>query len=349
MHRAMRGRPIGLAHWDLMGIAVAVAASCLSTSAWAQKPPAAPAPVSKPAAKAPPAKAAPAAAPKAPAIKALGATSREADEKAIRLVAADFAKHYNAHDAKALAGLFTADAEIVDEAGIATQGKAQIEDSFATIFEDNPDSQIEVNVKSVRFLGPSVAIEDGTTTVVHDPGETPERNRYTVVHTKQDGNWLMASARDLADEPVEEEKLKELAWMIGEWVDESPDALIMTSTHWADNQHFLLSEFTIHVAGRPLMQGTQRIGWDPLAKIIRSWVFDSEGGFAEGAYSHDGDRWIVKLSGVTRDGKVASATNITTVIGKDRFVWESHDRNVGGEAQPDLDPVSVVRKPPKPQ
>ncbi len=333
MHRAMRG------------IAVAVAASCLSAPAWAQKPPAAPALVSKPAAKAPPAKAAAAPATKAPPAK----SSREADEKAIRLVAADFAKHYNAHDAKALAGLFTADAEIVDEAGIATQGRAQIEESFAAIFEDNPDSQIEVNVKSIRLLGPSVAIEDGTTTTVHDPAETPERNRYTVVHIKQDGNWLMASARDLADEPLEAEKLKELAWMIGEWVDESPDALIRTSTHWADNQHFLLSEFTIHVAGRPLMQGTQRIGWDPLAKIIRSWVFDSEGGFAEGTYSHDGDRWIVKLSGVTRDGKVASATNITTVIGKDRFVWESHDRSVGGEAQPDLDPVSVVRKPPNPQ
>ena len=219
---------------------------------------------------------------------------------------------------------------------------------FAGIFDEDPEAQISVSVQSIRFLSPTVAVEDGMSTVVQAADEPAERSRYTAVHVKQDGTWRMASARDLAGETTEEEQLKQIEWMIGDWVDESSDALIATSTHWADNHHFLLSKFTIQVGGRPLMNGSQRIGWDPLAKVIRSWVFDSEGGFAEGVYSHDGNQWIVKMTGVTRDGKLASSTNTTTVVHSDRLTWQSRDRMVGGEAQPDIEEVMIVRKPPKP-
>ncbi|HEX3727048.1 MAG TPA: DUF4440 domain-containing protein, partial [Pirellulales bacterium] len=110
----------------------------------------------------------------------------------------------------------------------------------------------------------------------------------------------------------------------------------------------LLSEFTIQVAGHAVMKGSQRIGWDPLAKMLRSWVFDSEGGFSGGVYTRDGDRWIIKMTGVTHDGKPASATNVITRVDKDRMMWQSRDRMVGDEAMSDIDEVPVVRKPPKP-
>jgi hypothetical protein len=201
----------------------------------------------------------------------------------------------------------------------------------------------------VRFLSPSLAVEEGAATVGLVPNEPTEANRYMVVHVKQDGKWMMASAHDLPnDDTPAEDQLKQLAWLIGEWVDESPDSLVITSYRWDDNHNFILSEFTIHVAGRPVMSGTQRIGWDPLAKVIRSWVFDSEGGFAEGVYSRDGQQWIIKMSGVTRDGKVASATNTITRVSKDRFTWNSRDRMVGGELAPEVGAITVARKPPKP-
>jgi hypothetical protein len=101
------------------------------------------------------------------------------------------------------------------------------------------------------------------------------------------------------------------------------------------------------VAGRPAMSATQRIGWDPLAKILRTWVFDSEGGFSEGVYSQDGDQWIVKMTGVTHDGKLHSSTNVTTIVNKDRRTWESRDRMIAGETQPDIEETTIVRKPPK--
>ena len=123
----------------------------------------------------------------------------------------------------------------------------------------------------------------------------------------------------------------------------------MTSYRWTDNQCYILSEFKVQIGGRPVMTGSQRIGWDPLAKKIRSWVFDSEGGFGEGLWTREGNQWIVKMTGVTRDGKIASATNIITKVSKDRMTWQSRDRIVGGEKMPDIKEIPITRKPPLPK
>ena len=201
-----------------------------------------------------------AAAPASPPTQA-----RADDEKAIRINVEAFTKAYNAADARSLASLFAARGEIVNEEGENVQGQAAIERVFAAIFQAHPKSQIKVSVRSIRFVGPSLAIEDGRTTVTRQRGETAERNCYTVVHVKQDGTWRMASHRDLPDEEGSAaEEIEQLAWLIGDWVDESPDALVLTSYRWADDHQAILSEFKVQVGGRPAMTGTQRIGWDPL-------------------------------------------------------------------------------------
>jgi uncharacterized protein (TIGR02246 family) len=315
----------------MIGVVAALAVSAAATGTIAQKP----VPKGR------------AVAPKVDAKPLLN--EHDQDEKAIRQIADAFTKAYNAHDAKAVAQLFTADAETTDDEGNTANGRAAIERKFVGVFEESPKSQISIAIGTIRFLIPTVAIEDGSATVIRQPDEAAGQTQYTVVHVKQDGKWLMASVRDRADEQMSgEEQLKQLEWLIGEWIDESPDSLVVTSTRWTDNHRYILSEFTIQVGGSPLMNGSQRIGWDPLAKLIRCWVFDSEGGFAEGVYSRAGNQWIVKMTGVTRDGRPASATNITTLLGKDRMTWQSRDRMVAGEEAPDIDEVLVVRKPPKP-
>jgi len=67
--------------------------------------------------------------------------------------------------------------------------------------------------------------------------------------------------------------------------------MVVTTYKWADDKRFILSDFTVQVGGNPAMTGSQRIGWDPLRKQIRSWVFDSQGGFAEGLWAREGNRW----------------------------------------------------------
>jgi uncharacterized protein (TIGR02246 family) len=285
-----------------------------------------------------------------PGTAAVVSPAQQQDEKAIRLAAEAFATAYNAGDAKAVAALFVADGEIVSEESQSTQGRQGIEQAFAGIFKEHPKTHMNLAVGSIRFVGPGTALEDGMATVTDEPAEPAQRSPYTVVYSKQDGRWLTASAKDLPDEaPTPEEQLKQLEWMIGEWVDESPDALVLTSYRWTDNQCYILGEFKVQIGGRPLMTGTHRIGWDPLTKTIRSWVFDSEGGFSEGIWTREGNRWIVKMTGVRRDGKIASATNITARVSKDRMTWQSRDRIVGGEKMPDIEEIPIARKPPAPQ
>lgn len=303
----------------------------------------------KPAAKTP-------AKPAAPVSAAAVAAGREQDEKAVRDVVARLVKAYNGGDAEAVASLFTADGELIDETGARVTGHQAIQQDFATIFEAHPKAKISVAIDSIRFLGPTLAVEEGVSTVTYEPEGPAESGRYVVTYVKQDGKWLSGSARELSDDETGLEALEQLGWLVGRWVDESPEALVKTSYDWTDNHQFLVGEFAVHIAGRPAISGNHRIGWDPLTKKIRSWVFDSAGGFGESLWTvSDVDpetgkprQWVVKAAGVTRDGEVGSSTNIYTRLGDDRYMFQSHDRVVGGELQDDTPDIIVTREAPQP-
>ena len=92
------------------------------------------------------------------------------------------------------------------------------------------------------------------------------------------------------------------------------------------------------------MEGDQFVGWDPIAGQIRSWTFDSEGGIGEGRWIQDGNRWLVKASFVLADGSRASALNVYTFVDEDTIRWQSTNREIAGELQPNIPEVTVVRQ-----
>ena len=170
------------------------------------------------------------------------------------------------------------------------------------------------------------------------PEKLLELNRYSVIYARQGGRWLHARIRDeQPDEVSPHEQLLQLEWMLGEWVNESDDGIVKTNCKWSDNGNFLLREFDVKVEGSIALRGTQRIGWDAQRKQFRMWVFDDRGGFAEGLLSRDGDRWITRASGVRSDGQSVSVTTAIMPMGKDRILWETLERTVGGEAVPGTD------------
>ena len=196
---------------------------------------------------------------------------------------------------------------------------------------------------------PETALEEGRATITPAKGAgAPEISRFTAIYVKEDGHWLQAAVRDEpAANITPHDRLKELEWLVGEWVNESQDAVVLTTCKWADNGNFLVREFTMKTQGQPVMTGTQRIGWDPVKRQFKTWIFDSEGGFGEGYWTRDGDQWVVKAEGVGQDGQPASATNIITRLGKDRVSWQSVNRTLGGAAVPGIDEFILVRKPPE--
>jgi uncharacterized protein (TIGR02246 family) len=278
---------------------------------------------------------------------AKSAPNLSTDESKIHANVDAFVKAYNARDAKALAPLFAPEAQVVDEEGKTTQGRDAIEKSFAAVFADEPQAHIRVDVESIRFIGSALAIETGRANVIPTPGEAPDVTQYTVVHVKsQSGQWRMGFVRDTkAKDIANREELKPLEWMIGDWVDESPESIATTSCKWGENRNFILQDVRIRRQGGETMHVSQRIGWDPLRKQIRSLLFDSEGGYGESYWTRDGDRWLVKATAVRRDGTTASMTNIFQPTGKDSYTWRSTERVLGDDVMPPVE-IKVVRKAP---
>ncbi|MFN0197684.1 MAG: YybH family protein [Planctomycetaceae bacterium] len=273
-----------------------------------------------------------------------------ADEEAIRQSDESFAKAYGEGDAKSLAAHFTADAEYVNELGDVFQGRDAIEESMTEFFTENPGCALEVNIDSIRFITPDVAVEDGSTIITRSNDSEPIESRYTAVHVKSDGKWLAASVRDHApkDRRQHRAQLDQLSWLQGDWVDEGDDSLVTFSCQKVDNGNFMLRTFTIHVAGQEAMYGTQRIGWDPLTGKLRAWIFDSEGGYAEGLWHRDEENWVLKVTGVTADGQIASSTSIYTFVNEHTMTWQSVDHEIAGVQQPDSEIYTIVRQAPVP-
>ena len=287
---------------------------------------------------------------KSGAAEAGSDNGENADERAIRKSAETFAAAYNAHDAKAIAQLFARQAEVTDEAGFVLKGREAIEQDFAQTFADFPESKVEIEVRSVRFLTPNIAVEEGIVRGQPIPNDAENVSGYIAVQVKVDGQWVIASVSDF-EIPVEitaHDHLQELAWLVGDWIEESPDAALKTSCRWDHTGNFLIQDYALHAPGGAYAAGSMRMGWDPLRKQIRSWNFNADGGHSEGFWTRDGDSWIVKSTGVNAKGETISGTTVYRLIDFDTMTWRAYDRIVGGIHRDPLPEFIVKRHAPEP-
>jgi uncharacterized protein (TIGR02246 family) len=271
------------------------------------------------------------------------------DERAIREAIGAFDRAFVKGDAKAIAGLFTEEGEAIDSEGGAIQGRAALEEHYGARLAGSPGDKLETTAEGISFLAPGIARVAGRTRLQPADGSTPLGARYAAIYVKRDGQWLLASAREVVDKDLSaHDHLMELEWLVGDWVEETDEAVVNTSVGWTDNGSFLLRSFEVRVKGKPALTGTQRIGWDPLTRQFKSWVFDTNGGYGEGLWMRQGDQWVIKATGVRPDGRVATATQVLTYVNKDSLRWKSIDRTLGGEISQDIDEIVMVRKPPQP-
>ncbi len=268
-----------------------------------------------------------------------------ADEAAIREAVTAYVTAFNARDAKALAARWSDHAVYQNPVtGEEVTGRKAIEQQFASILEELKDGKLSVNVNSIRFVSPSVAVEEGTAQVVGTNSE-PEISEYSAVHVKQGDKWLLdrVTEKESITTPSHYEQLKPLEWLIGSWVDEDDEARVETTCQWAKNQNFITRSFTIDLANEPPISGVQFIGWDASLGKIRSWTFDSDGGVVDGTWSNKDGSWIVESSAVLPDGRKASSINIMKVLDDKTVSWQITGRDIDGEIQPSLPEVKITR------
>ena len=268
------------------------------------------------------------------------------EENAVRTALDSYVAAYNRGDAQAVAAHWSDSGEWTSPSGQRFRGREAIEKELQSIFAENKGVKIEGINPIVRLVSPEKAIVEGTV-LLSRPGASPSDATYLAVEVKKDGQWKLDSVREttVADAPAASSQLQDLAWLVGRWIDQSPAATIEANVTWTKNKTFLSYAFKVSVPGMDDLEGTQVIGWDPAAGKIRSWMFDSDGGFGEGTWSKKDNCWVVKFSQVLPDGRKASETNIYTLIDANTFTWKSIGRKLGEEFLPNIEEVKIVRKP----
>jgi len=268
-----------------------------------------------------------------------------ADEKAVRAAIQSYVDTFNKHDAKALAAHWTLTGEFITPAGQQLKGQEQLEQEFAANFADSKDVKLEVLEPTLQFLSPNVVVEHGTAIVTRGE-EEPQETDYQAIHVRTAKGWKMDSVRETESLKPQShyDNLKELEWMIGEWVDADEEATVETSCKWTKNQNFITRSFNVVINEEVGLEGTQIIGWDPSLQTIRSWMFDSEGGFGVGAWSKNAGGWIVRGLRVTPDGGRGSSTTVIEQNDDDTYTTRIVGRQLDGELLPNIGPITVRRK-----
>src|SRR5258707_13999039 len=148
-----------------------------------------------------------------------------------------------------------------------------------------------MQVSSVRPLGSDVFEEQGASTVTSPDGQKRSAG-YSAIYGKKDGKWLISRLIEFpVADPTPGDQLSQLAWMVGTWKDRGGDYSVETKADWARGNNFITRTFKVSQGDDILLEGWQIIGWDPRQKRIRSWIFDSDGGYCHGAWARAAKPW----------------------------------------------------------
>lgn len=115
------------------------------------------------------------------------------DDKSLRQIVKQLEDAWNAHDGKAFAAPFAADADYVIVNGMYIKGREEIERGHTQIFTTfYRESRNAATVRSVRMIRPDVAVVHVEWNLEPRPGAEKARAMNTLVLTKDGGKWSIA-------------------------------------------------------------------------------------------------------------------------------------------------------------
>lgn len=273
-------------------------------------------------------------------------TPQTEDQKAIQTTIESYVKAFNAQDVNKLGSFWTESGDYMDLRGRLITGRENIQTEYDSFFKAFGKPILTISLVSLHFANESTAIEDGLREIQFPDNQPIREMRYTAIHVKQDGKWLLQSVRDAVvfNDPTSE-NLRQLDWMVGEWLDEDQGgAAIQTSCNWSPSGKFLIRDFTTMLNGEETIGGTQWIGWDPSKENIHSWLFDSDGGYGEAEWVSDGDKWSIRSKSVRPNGKVVEETHVITFLDQDKMSLETIERTLDGQPLPDVKEIVARRE-----
>jgi uncharacterized protein (TIGR02246 family) len=129
----------------------------------------------------------------APPALAAQAPGSEADEAAVTSLIQRYVDARDARDPSAVGALFTDDADQYTTTGAWRRGRAEVVVGTAESTKQNPGDR-GIDVASVRFITPDVAIADGH----YNIAGSDVRRWTTIVLKRETVGWRIAAIRNMA-------------------------------------------------------------------------------------------------------------------------------------------------------
>lgn len=268
------------------------------------------------------------------------------DRAAIVAAIESYIAAFNSRDVQKLVSLWSPDGVYISRtSGERITGLEPLTEEFTQIFAGETVPTLAVTTESIEFISPNVALERGSATVTYSDQDVTQTD-YRVVYVKRNGSWLIDRVTE--DEIVvplsNYEQLKDLDWMIGQWVDAGEGITIEMECDWTTKQNFISRKYSVSSEEGIESSGLQIIGWDAKQKQIRSWLFDSDGGVITGTWTKGDDRWVVQSVVVLPDGASGSFTSIFRPGEDGNYTWQKINRVLDGRLLPNVGEVLVQRK-----
>ena len=136
---------------------------------------------------------------------------------------------YNQADAKGLADQFTDDAALFGQDGEEVRGRDAIGRHYAEAFAKGPTCK-RGKGRGCPLSLPRRRLCRGRFRARRRKGTALSSGRYSLITVRKEGDWRLAELRDIAntisETPEREESLRDLEWLVGEWVDEGEDGKV---------------------------------------------------------------------------------------------------------------------------
>lgn len=257
-----------------------------------------------------------------------------------------YAAAFNKHDPHAMVSYWSESGELYNPiTGETVQGREKLEEQLKKWFTLRHADQMELKLGGTAAGEKGELVQEGLFKITFTDEREPVEIAFEATLIQEDLKWQIKKIRIVnMDAAASNAKhLQPIAWLLGQWEDKDEDSNVKTRAHWDKHHNFIIQDYEISVLGQNVLEGKQIIGWDPLKKRIRSWMFDSDGGFGEGRWYERNGSWYVDSHYVLGDGRKASAVYIYTPVDAKQYKWASEGRDLDGEILPNVEPVEVYR------
>ena len=270
---------------------------------------------------------------------------RASDVSKIEAAIESYVAAFNAKDVDTLLSHWSSDGVYVSRSsGDRLTGTEALKEEFSAIMSSDDAPKLEVETESIEFVSPNVALERGSAVVTRN--DSREATTYRVVYVELDGKWLIDRITEDVIEVVTShyEQLQGLDFLVGQWISQGDGMIVELDSQWTTNQNYLSRKYRVLIDGEVQSSGLEIIGWDAKHEQIRSWLFDSDGGFVRGEWNERDGEWVVQSVATLSDGASGSSTNVLTPLDQDSYMWRKINRVVDGQLLPNTEEVTLVRQ-----